>query len=87
MFIRNHIITRPMCPGRLFYRVGWSKTINNVGNTLHLYKDLYNSDASFINGAAVLTKKALVDGWAYGIADVLLPEVSKYTDNKTYIIT
>lgn len=76
MLLRNHIISRPMCRSRLFHIVGWSRVINNVGNTLHLYQDLFNKDASYVNGAAVVTSQAVTNGWTYGISDLLLPEIS-----------
>ncbi|XP_057311515.1 periostin-like [Hydractinia symbiolongicarpus] len=75
-FIRSHVITRPMCRQRLFSDKGWSRYINSVGRTVQLYQDMYNTQASYVNGAAVLTTTTVNDGWIYGITDTILPEIN-----------
>lgn len=75
-FIRSHVITRPMCRQRLFSDKGWSKYINSLGRSVQLYQDIYNTQASYVNGAAVLTTTTVKDGWIYGITDTILPEIN-----------
>ena len=66
-----------MCRQRLIHKNGWSRETNNIGKPLQLYQDSFNVDASYINGAAVLTDMPLTDGFLYGITEALLPETSK----------
>ena len=77
MFLRSHVVTRPMCHERMFNRIGWSRVYNNLGRSFSLFRDKHNKERCFANTGQVLVTTAVKDGWVYGITKAILPDISK----------